>query len=197
MRIGQYSRVLFDPDPAGGGEPPAPAPNPAPTPEPKQELKPAAAPKGEVIPLSTYEEKKAELLKDLSSVRGKNKDLEGKLSEAEKKVAAYELKEKKSTAFDAAVAALGEDFELPTDKLTKVKAFLDELPDSETLNEKVVEFLDLVKAPKAKPAPVKSPFSPNAPPAPKDGNKPLSQTELLQLAAKDPEAFKEALRKQA
>ena len=103
-----------------------------------------------MIPLAMHEEKVNTLHTDLSKVRGKNKELSDKLTSVEKELADLRLEKKKSVAFDAAKAALGEDYEVPDEKLPKVKAFLAELQDSETLDTKVAEFLDLVKAPKVK-----------------------------------------------
>lgn len=126
------------------------------TPATKPEVK--SEPKG-ADKTSYLEEKIESLTKALNSTRAENKGLKAERDEFAGKVATFELKTKKSEALDAAMAGLGEDFEVPADKMPRVKELLAEIPDSETLGEKVAGFLELVKAPKSKPGPIMSPYA--------------------------------------
>ena len=132
-----------------GGESTTPEPAPATTTPAAKEPEPRKQTEG-VIPLSMHEEKVGTLHKDLSKERAEIKRLREENETLAKENGTFKLNHKKSEAFDAAVAGLGEDFEIQPDKVPKVKEFLAELPDSETLADKVAGFLDLVKAPKAK-----------------------------------------------
>lgn len=142
----------------------APDPKPAENPPPSDN-KPAKT-EG-VIPLQMHEEKVQSLHRDLSKERAELKRLREENEALKSENGTFKLNQKKSEAFDVALQSLGEDFEIPSENIPKVKGLLAKLPDSETLQEEVAGLLDLVKAPKAKQS-FGSPFTGGVPTNPSE-----------------------------
>jgi len=175
-------------NPAPTNQDPAPSNNPAPTnPVPSNDPAPTNTP---VTGDSLWKEKIEALHSDLAKERKTIKDLKTANATLENENNGFKLKAKKADALNTALGNLGEDFEVPSDKLGKLNGLIEKLGDGDDLAASIAEFVDVVKETKQKEATIiNSPFAgPATTQTP--GTKELSNEELRQLAIKDPAAFR-------
>jgi len=142
-----------------------------------------------------YQEKIDRLHVDLNGVRGKLKTLETERDQLKAQVNEFTVKEKKSTAFTAALSDLGEDFEIASEKLPELNKVVAGLADGEGLEDTIKSLVNAAKTSKTKETQQvgSTPFF-GTPPVNKTEGATLA--ELYQLAATNPEAFKTALKNQ-
>lgn len=112
---------------------------------------------------SLWEDKVRNLHKDLSNERKTVKTLRQENDTLKKSVGTFELKAKKSAALDTALSEIGEDFEVSSDRLSKLKGMIDSMQDGDGLSEAITDAVDLVKTPRQKNK-FGTPFSPGVPP---------------------------------
>lgn len=127
---------------------------------------------------------------DLRKERGTIKDLKKERDTLAGQVTEFTLKDKKQTALTKALSEIGEDFEVPSEKMAELNELVADLKDSEELEAKVAKFVGLVKTTKAKAPKITTPSLPGTKPA---AEKPDAAA-LYELAKTNPEAFREAVR---
>lgn len=121
-----------------------------------------------------FQEKIDSLHKDLSTVRKENKALKAENDELRGKVSGFELKAKKSEAISAAMSEIGEDFEIPSDKLPVLEKLVTQLQDGDDLADSVKSLVETIKTPKSKPRRFEAPWGGNSTSG-KPGDKPIEK----------------------
>lgn len=164
--------------PATPEAPKAPTPTPpAPTPRDSDDKAPA---KDSDVLLS----KIRDLEKDLHSERVVKKELRARTEQ-------YELADKKRLSLNAALGAIGEDFEIPSAKLAELHELVGDLQNSESLDAKIAKFVGLVKQAKGGKRVVTTPgLQKDQAPPEVDQN---DDSAMLELAKTDPAAFRIAV----
>ena len=134
-------------------------------------------------------EKIEALHKDLNKERSTIKELRKANEDFTLKLNQVALKEKKEAILDSNLANLGEDFEIPSNKLPKLKNVISAFGDSENLETLIADAIDGYKAPKQKARVNSTPFLSRE----QDVATPANDLNgLFELAKSDPEAFKKA-----
>lgn len=160
------------------------------TPSTKPDTKPEAKKDERVTTESLYDDKITRLHADLRKERDDLKATRKERDELLAKVNDFTVKEKKSDALSKALSELGEDFEVPSDKLPVLSKLIGKIADSETLAEDIAEAVTGFKSPKVKEQTIlNTPFGGPAPAGQKSG-KNMTDAEKMELARTNPDQFK-------